>query len=92
MTESGRKPVTIRFRFNKESGEIEDLIVDDNAPNASEPYHDRVAELIARQLGAKARIQDAGPIRFDSTTHRTTGAGEEREEREERSDGEVIEE
>ena len=46
--------------------EIEDLIVDDNAPNATEEFHDQVADLIASQLGANATIEDAGPIRFES--------------------------
>ena len=68
MSKTPKKPVRIRFRFNKESGEIEDLIVDDNTPNASESFHDQVAELIASQLGAKAVIRDAGPIRFESQT------------------------
>ncbi len=66
MSAAKKQPVTIRFRYNKESGEIEDLIVDDNTPNASEDFHDQVADLIARQLGARATIEDAGPIRFES--------------------------
>ena len=46
----------------------------------------RVLELIASQLGAKAQIKDAGPIRFESTTSGTTA------EREKQSGGEVIQE
>lgn len=72
MSPSKKQPVTIRFRYNKESGEIEDLIVDDNTPNASEAFHDQVADLIARQLGANATIVDAGPIRFESQRTRHT--------------------
>ena len=66
MSKSEKKPVNIRFRYNKVSGEIEDLIVDDNAPNAPEEQHDQIADLIARQLGVNATIEDAGPIRFES--------------------------
>ncbi len=74
MSSSKKQPVTIRFRYNKESGEIEDLIIDDNTPNASEDFHDQVADLIARQLGANATIVDAGPIRFESRrASHTTG-------------------
>jgi hypothetical protein len=68
MSQSPKKPISIKFRFNKESGEIEDLIVDDNMPNASDSFHDQVAELIASQLGAKPLIRDAGPIRFQGDT------------------------
>ena len=58
MSTSDRKPVNIRFRYNKESGEIEDLIVDDNSPGASESHHDRIADLVARQLGSQPLIHD----------------------------------
>ena len=58
MSTSDRKPINIRFRYNKESGEIEDLIVDDNSPNASESYHDKIADLVARQLGSRPVIHD----------------------------------
>lgn len=78
MSPSSKKSVLIRFRYNKESGEIEDLIVDDNTPNASEAFHDQVAELVASQLGAKAVIQDAGSIRFESSSIRTTSPREQR--------------
>ena len=60
MSQSDRKPINIRFRYNKESGEIEELIVDDNSPNASESFHDQIAEAIAQQLGANPVIFDAG--------------------------------
>jgi hypothetical protein len=66
MSTSKKKPVTIRFRYNKQTGEVEDLIVDDNAPNAPEEQHDRIAALIASQLGARATIEDAGSIHFES--------------------------
>ncbi len=58
MSTSDRKPVNIRFRYNKVSGEIEDLIVDDNSPAAAESYHDRIADLVARQLGSQPVIYD----------------------------------
>jgi len=87
MSQSPKKSVNIRFRFNKETGEIEDLIVDDNTPNASEKFHDDVARLIAGQLGARALIRDAGPIRFDSHTQRTPAEHEEKP-----AEGDVIQE
>ena len=71
---SERKPITIRFRYNKESGEIEDLIVDDNSPNAPEDFHDQVAELIAQQLGSNAVIQEAGVV-YESQNHESQNHG-----------------
>ncbi len=90
MSTSKKQPVTIRFRYNKESGEIEDLIVDDNAPNASDDFHDKVAELIARQLGANATIEDAGPIRFESRPANKIGQGKSK--RKEPGSRKIIEE
>ena len=61
MSKKEKKPVRIRFKFNKETGQIEDFIIDDNAPEASESQHDKIAGLIASQLGVNPMIEDAGP-------------------------------
>lgn len=58
-----RPPIRIHFQFNLETGDIE-LIVDDNAPDRSEDYHDRVAAAIAGLLARHPEIRDAGPIRY----------------------------
>ncbi len=56
-----RPPVKIKFRFNLETGTIEQFIVDDNAAGASEEYHDRVALVVGDLLARKVEIKDAGP-------------------------------
>jgi len=61
MTEPKRPRVRIRFKYNRETGEIEEFIIDDNAPTASEEYHDQVAQAIASLLGRTPGIADAGP-------------------------------
>ena len=61
MAGSTRPSIKIRFRYNVDSGEIEQLIVDDQAPDRSEKYHDQVAGAIAGYLGRRPRIKDAGP-------------------------------
>lgn len=53
-----RPPIKIRLKINKLTGAIEELIVDDQARLASEDYHDKVAELVARALGKHADILD----------------------------------
>ncbi len=58
-----RPPVRIRFKYNVDTGEIEELLIDDNAPDRSEEYHDRVAAMLAGQLGRNPAIEDAGPRR-----------------------------
>jgi len=55
-----RPRVTIRFRYNVETGEIEDFIIDDQAATASESYHDQVAQAVAGCLDRQPRISDAG--------------------------------
>ena len=63
MSEPTQRPsVRIRFRFDVETGEIE-LIVDDDSPDRSEEYHDKVAEAIASYLARHPDIEDAGAIR-----------------------------
>jgi plasmid stabilization system protein ParE len=56
--------VRIRFKYNKDTGEIEEFIIDDQAPAASEAYHDDVAHAIAGRLGRDPEIEDAGPVRL----------------------------
>ncbi len=58
-----RPPVRIHFKYNIDTGDIEEFIIDDNAPAASEDYHDKIAEAIASRLGHEPDISDAGPIR-----------------------------
>ncbi len=62
MSEMPRRPsVKIRFKYNVDTGKIEQLIVDDQAPERSEHYHDKVAEAVAMNLGRRPEIEDAGP-------------------------------
>lgn len=61
-----RPPVRITFRFNVDTGVVEEFIVDDDAPTASEAYHNQVARLIVSSLARRADILDAGPVRFGS--------------------------
>jgi len=62
MSKTKRPRVRIRFKYNKDTGDIEEFIIDDNAPSASEEYHDKIAEAIAARLGSNPEIEDAGPI------------------------------
>ena len=59
-----RPPVRIRFKYNVDTGDIEEFLIDDNAPSASEEYHDKVAERIAGRLGRHLDVVDAGPTRL----------------------------
>jgi hypothetical protein len=78
-----RPPVRIRFKYNVDTGEIEEFIIDDNAPTASEEYHDKIAESIASQLGHEPDIIDAGPLRLPRIEPQPVeGAKEKEEERE----------
>lgn len=53
-----RPPIKIRLKINKLTGEIEELLVDDQAQMAPEAYHDQVAALVARALGKNADVLD----------------------------------
>jgi len=57
---SERKPVTIRFRFNQDTGQIEHFLIDDGDRAAPEEYHNRIAHAIARRLFRRPEIEDAG--------------------------------
>lgn len=59
---TGQRPkVTIRFKYNLNTGEIEEFIIDDHAPTARESYHDQIALSVASRLVANPEIADAGP-------------------------------
>ncbi len=75
-----RPPVRIRFRFDIETGDVE-FIVDDNSPDRSDDYHDKVANAIASFLARHPEIQDAGHIRYrlDQEWYELTQAYEQRE-------------
>jgi hypothetical protein len=66
-----RPPVRIRFRFNLETGEIEEFIVDDQSPEASEDHHDEMARIVAGPLVRNPEIEDAGRIRGKRPVERT---------------------
>ncbi|NJP05817.1 MAG: hypothetical protein HC837_09450 [Chloroflexaceae bacterium] len=55
-----RRPVTIRFRFNTDTGQIEEFLIDDGDRTASEAYHNRIAQAIAGELFCRPQIVDAG--------------------------------
>ncbi len=57
-----RPPIRVRFRFDVETGETE-LIIDDDSPDRSDDYHDKVANAIAAYLRRHPEIESAGPIR-----------------------------
>jgi hypothetical protein len=55
---SERKPVTIRFRFNQDTGQIEEFLIDDQERTAPESYHDRIARAIAGRLFRTPHVVD----------------------------------
>ena len=57
---SERRPITIRFRFNQDTGQIEQFLIDDGDRTAPEAYHNRVAHAIAGRLFRRPEIEDAG--------------------------------
>ncbi len=77
-----RPRVRIRFKYNTDTGEIEEFIIDDNAPAASEGYHNGVARAIASRLGSQPEIEDAGAISLSETlTPQTTPENEKNKEK-----------
>ena len=64
--------IKIKFSYNIDTGEIEQFIIDDQAPTASEDYHDKVANLIAQKLAKNPTIVDAGVIRHIQHDHTST--------------------
>ena len=79
-----RPRVRIRFKYNKDTGEVEEFIVDDQAPAASEAYHDKVAHAIAGRLARDPDVEDAGPVRLPQIEPQVVEvpAVEEKEEQE----------
>jgi len=59
-----RPTIKVKFKYNIDTGQIEQFIIDDNAPTASEEYHDKVSKLIAQTLAKHPEVSDAGNIRF----------------------------
>ncbi|MDM8523558.1 hypothetical protein QUF80_09330 [Desulfococcaceae bacterium HSG8] len=62
MNEKKRPRIRVRFKYNTDTGEIEEFIIDDNAPGASEAYHDGIARAIAARLSKHPEIEDAGNL------------------------------
>jgi len=60
MAENQRPKIKVRFKYNIETGEVEEFIVDDNAPFASEEQHDQIARIIAQKISCHPDIYDAG--------------------------------
>jgi plasmid stabilization system protein ParE len=75
--------VRIRFTYNKDTGEIEEFIIDDQAPSASEAYHDDVAHAIAGRLARDPEIEDAGTMRLPQMEPQTVDLPVAEEEEEE---------
>ncbi len=75
-----RPPVRVRFRYNVDSGEIEEFVVDDNAPDRSEDYHDKMAQAFAGRLGRHPDIEEhvegveVAPISDRGRTETGTGS------------------
>jgi hypothetical protein len=76
-----RPPVRIRFKYNVDTGEIEELLIDDNAPDRSEAYHDKVAGAIASYLARRRDIEDAGSRHLPAEQERAGGTDREDEGR-----------
>jgi len=76
-----RPKIKVRMKINKLTGEIEELIVDDQARLAPEEYHDKVAELVARALARKADIVDTALEKKEAEREPAGEAEEERERR-----------
>ncbi len=54
----------MRFKYDTDTGEIVEFIVDDNAPSGSERYHEAVARAVAEKLGKNIEIAGAGAVRL----------------------------
>jgi hypothetical protein len=71
---SERKPITIRFRFNQDTGQVEEFLIDDGDRTASEAYHDKIARAIAEELFRRPQIVDAGAAPTVPTPSKETPA------------------
>jgi hypothetical protein len=83
--ERKRPPVRISFKYNKDTGEVIEFIVDDSAREASEEYHDKVAEAVSSHLSRRPDIEDAGHILHEEEPPAvvTSTGGEKKSEEEE---------
>jgi hypothetical protein len=72
MSGSGRKPITIRFRFNKDTGQIEEFLIDDGDRLAPEQYHNQIAAAIAGRLFRRPQIEDAGTAAIEHSLSNLT--------------------
>jgi hypothetical protein len=54
-------PTRVRFRFNKVTGEVEELLVDDQDRRLPEAEHDRIASEVGELLAVDPRIHEAQP-------------------------------
>ena len=76
-----RPPIRIQFNFNVDTGDME-FIVDDNSPDRTEDYHDRVAQTIGQFLARNPQIADAGHIRYrlDREWHEITRTEQQKQD------------
>ncbi len=79
MTNKKRPRVRVKFKYNTDTGEIEEFIIDDNAPGASENYHNGIARAFTARLSKNAEIEDAGNIRLSDTVSELTVSEQETE-------------
>lgn len=71
--------LNLRFRFDKRTGRITELVVDDGDRTAPDSYHDQLARLIADQLVPSATIrEDAAPVTPDPEPLRQPGREKQR--------------
>jgi len=77
-----RPRVRIRFKYNIETGEIDEFIIDDNAPAASEGYHNQVAHAVASRRARRPAIEDAGPVRLPSLEPQVAQPPEKKKDKE----------
>ncbi|KPA18888.1 hypothetical protein MHK_000894 [Candidatus Magnetomorum sp. HK-1] len=61
--EKQRPKIKVKFKYNIETGEVEEFIIDDHLPDANEEYHDNIAKIVAENICCQPDIQDAGYIR-----------------------------
>ncbi len=82
-----RPPIKVRLKINKLTGEIEELIVDDQARLAPEEYHDKVAALVARALGRNADILDTALEQHEAERRAAAEAEQQRDREQEKGAG-----
>jgi len=61
-----RPKIKVRFKYNIDTGEVEEFIIDDNKPDASQEFHDTIANSIAKMISSNPDINDAGNISLSS--------------------------